>query len=50
LIDAVSEMQLLGVGVAGAEQQVAGGLLGDVDDQVDLVGRAGHLAVSTSTS
>ena len=43
LLDRCVEGQLLGAGVARPEGQVAGRLLGDVDDQVHLVRGAGHL-------
>ena len=43
LLDRGRQRQLLGVRVAGAEQQVAGGLFLDLHGQVDLVGSARHL-------
>jgi hypothetical protein len=43
LLDAERQRQPLGAGEACAQLQAAGGLFSDVDVQVDLVGRAGHI-------
>ena len=43
LLDRARQRDLVGLRVAGGQRQVAGGLLDDVDGQVDLVGRAGHV-------
>ena len=44
LLDGERQRQLLGAGETGPQLQAAGGLFGDIDVQVDLVGRAPAIA------